>query len=220
MKNINITNLFILILLLSTNLFSNENLLVEFAGTYYTFEQQVKPNVGDPLGEHLYDNSHVSFELSSYYKFNNYVAIGLYSRYDFGRRESSVYDRIEDGKAVTKNVLSGRYYEFWLGPSLRLMYKHFFFDFGYALIGLRNDTGRDDLPDINGDTSGSFNIDPSVAYKFDLGASVEVIEKLDLIIKMQWQLRYYNQRGGNDLIDNLHHGTQNISPFIGLRYSF
>jgi hypothetical protein len=39
------------------------------------------------------------------------------------------------------------------------------------------------------------------------------------MIKIEYRLRYYNERNGEPLINNVEHGTQSISPIVGVTFS-
>jgi hypothetical protein len=118
-----------------------------------------------------------------------------------------------------KNRIGGNYFEFWFGPEIMLHWKQLFAEIGYGLVGIRNDDGRSDIPSNSGDISGSFTTSPSISWMFSLGGQIPVFKKFDIMIKVEYRLRYYNERNGEPLLNNIEHGTMNISPIIGVRFT-
>lgn len=184
------------------------------------FQQQVKPKVGDPRGERLVNEFQLGFLLSGTYSVTDYFAPGLFLRADRGERAASRFDKFEEGKTVTTNKLGGVYTEFWFGPLLQFKWNMLSAEIGYALVGLRDDMGRGDIPSETGDKSGAFSTSPLIAWMFTLGGNFPLLENLDIIIKLEYRNRYYTKRGGDPLFDNIEHGTQSISPMVGVGFKF
>ena len=93
-----------------------------------------------------------------------------------------------------------------------------FLDLGYGVIGIRNDKSRNDLISSSGNRTGSFTVNPKVAWFVAAGAKAILSNRLSLLVKAKYRIRYYDKKDGDPLINNIEHGTQNISPFIGLHY--
>lgn len=189
--------------------------------SFSRFEQQIKPEIGTPRGERLVNETSLGLGLNAGYKLWKYLSAGLYLRYDQGIRESARFSHFDSlQKAVVVQNNGGTFSEFWAGPFLRAEWKQLQLDFGYGLIGLRKDEGRDDIPSNTGSSSGNFSVNPNVAYLFALGGHFPInsSESLSLLVKLEWRIRYYKQRGGDPLFGNAEHGTQNFTPFIGVHW--
>jgi hypothetical protein len=184
------------------------------------FQQQVKPEVGDPRGERLVNEFQLGFLISGTYSVTDFFAPGLFLRADRGERAAARFDRFEDGKTVTTNQIGGVYTEFWFGPLLQFNWNMLSAEIGYALVGLRDDLGRGDIPSSTGDNTGAFSTSPLIAWLFTLGGNFPLMKNLDIIVKLEYRNRYYSKRGGNPLFDNIEHGTQSISPLIGVGFKF
>lgn len=101
---------------------------------------------------------------------------------------------------------------------LRVQWKELFGEFGYGLFGSRNDGARSDLRSSTGDSIGTLTLMLAVAFYASLGGAFTVWENLDLVIRMEYRLRYYDKREGNPFQANIEHGTQNFTPFFGVRF--
>ena len=212
----------VLILVVCKPAMSQEKSLFSVDGGFIIshFQQQVKQEVGDPRGERLVHENELGFLISGRYFINDYLSAGLYLRIDLGKREAALFDGFDpEGKTKVTNELGGNYFELWFGPEVMFHWKQLFAEIGYGLVGIRDDDGRNDVPSNTGNTSGSFSTDPSIAWMLSIGGFIPVYEKLNVMLKIEYRLRYYNERGGNPLINNIDHGTQSISPIIGVTYT-
>ncbi|RPI73067.1 MAG: hypothetical protein EHM47_06875 [Ignavibacteriales bacterium] len=211
---------FIIFLLITIQGFSQSKLFVDGGVIISHFQQQIKQEVGDPRGERLIHENEFGFLLSGRYLFNEYISGGLFLRTDFGKREMALFDGFDpEGKTKVRNRIGGNYFELWFGPEIMLHWKQLFGEIGYGLIGIRDDAGRNDIPSNTGNLSGSFSTSPSIAWMFSLGAHIPIFEKLDVMLKIEYRLRYYNERNGEPLINEIDHGTMNISPIIGITFT-
>jgi hypothetical protein len=211
-----------LLAILTFQSFSQSQSFFSFDGGFIIshFQQQIKQKVGDPRGERLVHENEFGFLFSGRYHFNDNLSAGLFFRTDFGKREAALFDGFDsDGKTKVKNRIGGNYFEFWFGPEIMLHWKQLFAEIGYGLVGIRNDDGRSDIPSNSGDISGSFTTSPSISWMFSLGGQIPVFKKFDIMIKVEYRLRYYNERNGEPLLNNIEHGTMNISPIIGVRFT-
>jgi hypothetical protein len=223
--------LFFHIILFTTVLEAQENSVSEGSGINFNwriesgviithFQQQVKPDVGDPRGERLINEFQLGLLLSGTYRITDYFSAGLFLRVDRGERAAAVFDRFEEGKAVTSNEVGGVYNEFWLGPLLQFNWRMLSAEIGYALIGLRDDDGRSDIPSSTGDNTSAFSTSPLIAWLFSIGGNFPVIDNIDIVLKLEYRNRYYTKRGGNSLLNDIEHGTQSISPIAGIGIKF
>lgn len=193
----------------------------ELGGTFNHFEQQIKTKIGGAKGELLAADTEFGIQMVGTYKIWKFIHAGWYAQYDIGNRESAQFNGFDStGATLVVNVLGGGFNEFWTGPLVRAQYKKAFLEFGYGLVGIRNDKARTDLLNTNGSNVGSLSIDPSVAWLFGIGAQVNMFDNLSLLVKAQYRVRYYNKRDGLALQNETVHGTQNFSPLIGLNYKF
>jgi hypothetical protein len=185
------------------------------------FQQQVKQDVGDPRGERLVFEYEIGLLLTGRYELNDYFSAGIFIRTDIGKREAALFDGFDiEGKTKVKNQLGGNYTEVWFGPEVMFHWKQLFAEVGYGLVGIRSDEGRDDIPSNSGDTVGSFTTNPSISWLISIGGFVPLSDNLEILLKLEYRLRYYNKRGGEPLIDNIDLGTQSISPLIGVSWKF
>lgn len=195
-------------------------LYAELGFTFSHFEQQVKSEVGGAKGDLIVDDTNFSFGLASGYHIYRWLSLGLNIRYDAGNRVSGRFGGFDnDGATIVTNKLGGTYSEMWVAPFVKLHYKRLFLSLGYGLVGFRTDEGRADLPSTTGNISESFSLDPSVAYIFSMGGSATITDDLEAVFGIEYRARYYNQRGGNPLLNNVVLGTQNFTPLMGLRYT-
>jgi len=194
------------------------------AGAAFTlsmFQQQVKPEIGDERGERLTYDYGIGLDMWSYYRINEYLAIGAFLRYDIGRNQAASLDSISaDGKAVTQGNIEGDFSEIWVGPRIWIGYEGLFSEFGWGIYGTRFDGSRSDIPDENGDSSSNLDLNPSVAMLLTFGYETEIAPDLFILGKLEWRIRYYDGREGIPLSGNIEHGTMNISPFLGFRYAW
>lgn len=199
---------------------SNGPFRLDAGVTFSRFEQQVKPEVGGARGERLVEETQVGFFQSLSYRAIGPLSVGAFLQFDAGTRRAARFAGFDsDGRATTTNSVGGSYLELWMGPQLRVDVRSFFAEVGYGLYGARSDSGRDDLPSETGDRSSTLRTSPAVAWSFALGARVAIVDKLDLLLRLQYRVRYYVSRGG-DRLDGLVHGTQNLTPFVGVAWSF
>ncbi len=194
---------------------------LDAGATYSAFQQQVKAEVGDPRGERLVNESQLGFVISGLYKFHDNFQAGLFFQYDRGNRHSARFDGFDaQGAAKTKDKIGGDFSEVWFGPIVRVSWKNFFVEGGYGALGSRTDEARTDLVSSSGDSTSSFSFHPTIALLAAIGAGVPILSNLDLTVKMEYRLRYYSKRGGLPLQTNIEHGSQNITPFVGVSWRF
>jgi hypothetical protein len=190
---------------------------VEGGLTVSMFQQQVKTEIGGARGERLVLESQFGLAASGTYRVLDFVSAGLFVRGDFGSREHARFDGFNaQGRAKVTNAIGGSYSEFWIGPLVQFFWRQLFVDFGYAVVGIRSDDGRTDLPSTTGDVTSALKTSASVAWLFGFGGNIELCANLDVVLKLDYRIRYYNQRGSNPLVGNAVHGTQSLAPFVGI----
>jgi len=194
---------------------------LDAGATYSAFQQQVKAEVGDPRGERLVNESQFGFVVSGMYEFHENFQAGLFFQFDRGNRLSARFDGLDaQGITKTKDKIGGDFSEIWLGPLVRVSWKNLFVEGGYGAFGGRTDEARTDLVSSSGDSTSSFSFHPTIALLAAVGAAVPIFSNLDLTVKMEYRLRYYSKRGGLPLQNNLEHGSQNMTPFVGISWRF
>lgn len=209
------------LLIISNNVLAqnDQEWLIESAFTFNHYQAQVKAEVGDPRGERLTNIFELGLNFSGSYKWNKWLATGLFLRVDRGQRDMASFDGFDtDGKTTIKDKVGGTYSELWFGPVIQTFWKQFTLEVGYAAVGLREDNGRNDIPDSAGETAGVFSINPSIAWMVNIGGFISLTEDLDVILKLEYRGRYYLERNGKNLINNIDHGTQSIVPLLGVRW--
>lgn len=183
------------------------------------FQQQAKPQVGTPRGERLVEYTAFTLSLAGAYNVHRYLAVGGFVELDLGvRRAGELAGFDSDGRATIDPALGGAYSELWTGVGVRGQWRSLFLDLGYALYARRWDSGRDDLPAASGSTDGAFSPQLSVRWLAAIGGTVQLRRCLSLVLRIEWKIRYYDERGGDSLLDGIVHGTQEFRPLVGLAW--
>ena len=217
MKYLFVVSIFMFVAALSAQ--DKNEWLLESGVTFNHFQQQVKAEVGDPRGQRLLNIFELGLNLSATYKWNEWLAAGLFLRVDRGQRDMAAFNGFDaDGKTVIKDKLGGTYSELWFGPLVQVFWKQLGLELGYAVVGLRKDFGRPDIPNQSGEKDGVFSLNPSVAWLVNFSGFFPINDHLDVSLKAEYRGRYYLERGGKKLINNIYHGTQSIVPVIGIRW--
>lgn len=192
----------------------------ELGFTVSRFEQQVKKEVGGAKGDLISDETNFSTIITGGYQLSKHISLGAYIRYDTGRRFNALFDGFNsENETIVTNEVGGDFSEVWIGPMIRFHWKELYFSLGYALFGSRVDDARSDIKSSSGEITGSFSTHPKVALQFHLGGTIPISKKLDVFFALEYRIRYYDERGGNELVDSVILGTQNILPFAGLKWS-
>lgn len=194
---------------------------IEGGITFSHFQQQVKTAVGAVRGDRLVNEFQIGLMGSGTYRVTDILALGLFARADRGERLASRFDGFDaTGKTQVKDAVGGLYSELWLGPMMQARWKQLSAEAGYALVGLRDDMARDDLLSSTGDRESAFTTHPTIAWLFTLGANIELVSSVEVILKIEYRANYYSKRGGNALVNDIEHGRQSINPIIGLAWQF
>jgi len=182
------------------------------------FEQQVKTEVGGQSFAPISESMSAGAQLNVGYKIFPFLSAGAYLQYESGVRSARQLSSIPGGIPSFLDVYGGDFSETWIGPFIRSHYKSLYFEVSYGLFGRRRDDGRDDVPDINGSVQDALRTSSRVAWVFGLGSAVPLNDHFSLVLRLQYRIRYYNQRGSENLLDNVVLGTQDIFPFIGFQF--
>jgi hypothetical protein len=51
-----------------------------------------------------------------------------------------------------------------------------------------------------------------------IGGTINVRPCLAIVLRMEWRIRYYDERGGKPLMDGIIHGTQEFRPLVGVAW--
>ena len=186
--------------------------------TYSSFEQQVKSEVGGTSVEPLVVDRAFGLHLTATANLWRFIRFGVFFQVDSGKRSAGRFEGLVDGEPDVTQLVGGRYWELWLGPLLRLQWRFLAAEIGYGLVGARRDRARVDLPDDMGGTSQAFRTSPRVAWHFALAAYAPVHPEIDIVIRVQYRVRYYDRRGGGGLDEGVVHGTQNLTPTVGIAW--
>jgi hypothetical protein len=184
--------------------------------TFSRFEQQVKSELGGVRGERLVEEFQLGYAQSLTYRLLGSsdglsLAAGGFLQVDVGQRTAARFAGFDaDGKARLESAIGGRYVELWMGPLVRAEYKAVFLEAGYAVYGARRDDARSDLATASGDRSGTLRTSATVAWAFALGGLIPLARHIDLVLRMQYRIRYYDERSGAALSGGTVHGTQII----------
>ncbi len=187
--------------------------------TFSRFEQQVKSEIGGATGERLVEQTDFGLALLGSWRFWGPFSVGLYTQLDVGSRGAGNFKALDaDNKTVIEDETGGSYTEFWMGPFVRAQWRTLFLEVAYAPLGIRSDDARADLPTADGDTDTALRTSYSVAWYAALGGGVPVTDALEVVMRLEFRVRYYNRRGSDKLADELVHGTQNWTPFVGVAW--
>ncbi len=183
------------------------------------FEQQIKSEVGGEKGDLLTEDVEISLHFGFEYSLLEHWSLGLFIRFDQGTRELGQFDSLDSSnQPVIVNNIGGAFSEAWLGPYAGFRRGIFAVDLGYGLLGFRDDKARDDIKNINGESNGSFRTSLSVAWFISAGLTAPLLDFLDLSIRFEYRIRYYEFLDNKKLMGDIAHGTQNITPFIGIHW--
>jgi hypothetical protein len=189
--------------------------------TFSRFEQQVKSEVGTEPGEKLVENTELGLLSMLGYRFWGPLSAGGFLQFDAGQRSAARFEGFDsEGRTVVSDEVGGSYYELWMGPFVRAEWRRLFAEIGYGAYGARHDTARDDLPSETGATSGILRTHPTIAWLFAIGGAVPVSDELAVVLRIEYRIRYYVTRSGDALKDEVVHGTQNVTPFMGVGWTF
>ncbi len=196
----------------------NETWRIDSALTFNRFEQQVKSEIGGAGAAPIVEETSLGLAVAATYNVWRFFRLGLFAQFDAGRRSTGVFTGFDDEGAPIVNTTGGSFLELWAGPLLRVQWRGLFAEFAYGALGVRRDRARDDLPNESGETDALFRVSPRVAWSFGIGGYVPVTPTLDVVLRVQYRVRYYTTRGGEDLIGGAAHGTQNLQPFVGIAW--
>ncbi len=198
--------------------YQSERFRLDVALGFHRFEQQVKAEIGGEAGVPLVEETAGALGLEATYNVWKFLRFGLFAQLDVGSRYATRFDRIEDGAPIVEERTGGRYTEIWLGPMVRFQWRGLFAQVGYGALGIRSDTARDDLPGEDGRTDGWLRVSPRIAWRFGVGVFAPVRDDLDVVLRVDYRVRYYVTRNGEPLADDLVHGTQDLTPFLGVSW--
>lgn len=189
--------------------------------TFTRFEQQVKTEVGGAVGERLVESTEAGVAHALTARLWGPFQLGAFMVFNGGNRSAGRFVGFDDdGGAVVAGRVGGPYYELWAGPLFRFEWYRLFAELGYGAYGIRHDAARDDLPSETGATTGTLRTDPAIAWMMALGGTVPITESVELVIRAEYRIRYYDRRGGDALAEGIVHGTQSFAPFVGVAWRF
>lgn len=184
------------------------------------FEQQVKTEVGGEKGEKIVEDTEFGLQVIAAWNVWKFLDLGLYAQLDMGKRTAATFDGFDDqGRTQITGQVGGGYTEFWFGPLVRAGWRALFLEFAYGAVGVRSDDARSDLATADGDTESALQTSPTIAWMAGLGGMFEVYTDLQIVLKVEYRVRYYNSRGGQALANEIVHGTQNFTPFLGVAWT-
>jgi opacity protein-like surface antigen len=204
----------------ASNCFASDYSLSSHFG-FNHFQQQVKSEIGGERGDRLVHQSELSSDLQFFYQFNSFLLIGGYLRHDIGNRNAGKFSNLDsENRAITNGKLGGDFWELWIGPVLKSQWELLFAELGYGFVGIRRDEGRRDVPDNNLQADLLFVTHSRVAWKVAMGVEAVLVENVMLSFKLEYRVRYYSSREGEDLLNGYEMGSQNVTPLIGVNYLF
>lgn len=148
-----------------------------------------------------------------------FLAVGAFLRFDAGSRRAGRFSGFDaDGRTQVVGEVGGAARELWLGPFARVGYRYVFAELGYGAYVRRWDDARTDLATQTGARQSPLSTLPQVAWLFTLMGALPLTPSWGLTLRIEYRIRYYDRRGGEKLSDDIVHGTQNLSPFVGVAY--
>lgn len=189
--------------------------------TLTRFEQQVKTEVGGAVGERLVEATEAGVAHALTARVWGPFQLGAFMVFNGGNRRAGRFVGFDDDDgAVVADGVGGPYYELWAGPLLRFEWYRLFAELGYGAYGTRHDAARDDLPSETGVRTGRLTTDAAIAWMIALGGTIPITDRVEVVIKAEYRIRYYDRRGGTALADGIVHGTQSFAPFVGVAWRF
>ncbi len=187
--------------------------------TFTRFEQQVKSQIGGARGERLVEETRFGVNALASYTVWGPLSVGGFAWLDVGHRSAGRFGGFDHrtGGAVVAGSVGGDFAEVWIGPMVRARWRMVFVELGYGAFGLRSDDARDDLPDADGDIDSALRTSPTVAWRLALGGHVPLVAPIELALRMEYRVRYYDRRAAS-LRDDVAHGTQEYTPFVGISW--
>jgi hypothetical protein len=181
-------------------------------------EQQIEgPNRDDKLTQ----DATLSTALSISYAPLEWIEPALWLQLDAGNVRRATFTRPDATGATSEDQLvEGSFWELWVAFMARGRLGPGFVELGWAPLMLRQDTVRDDLPNVNGETDGVFEGSRSVAFILGGGASLPVWDYLDITLRLQFRIRYLVARGGEPLADEEENGQMALWPYFGAHWHF
>ena len=224
----NISALVALVLMLTPSLASadaptsdpwrNELFRFDLGGILNFYTSAVEVTTAGESNRRLSNDMSLGLHAAATWRIWGPFALGVYGQFETGNREYGHLMDVVDDVTVVSLDGGGSFREIWVGPLLRVQWKSVFAELGWGPLGFRFDDGRTDLP-AAGRTDGAFRTTPSIAWLFGVGAAVPLIADLELVMRLNYRIRYYEVRGGEPLDGRLAHGTQDVIPFIGLAWA-
>ena len=193
---------------------------LEAALGFRRFEQQVKSEIGGARGERLVEETEFSVNVSGAYPVWKWFGLGAFARWDTGTRRAGRFEGLDDeGRTVVDEEIGGAFQELWFGPLLRFQLDWFRASLGYGALGARIDDARNDLP-ADGDTDSALRTSATVSWLVALDAAIPTRSRFRPLIRIEYRVRYYDRRADAQLDDQLVHGTQNLTPLVGVAANF
>ncbi len=181
-------------------------LTVEGAAMVLFDERQIEgPGLDAAVSRHLT----LSTWAAAYYDVYSGLELGAFVAFDYG---------------FARTAAGGPGLDVWeldLGLGVRYRFADIaFVELGWMPLMLRSDDSRVDLPNTAGDTDGLFVGSRSVAWLLGFGVNVPLSDSVALLLRLDYRIRYFVSRGGEDLAGGLEHGGQSIVPRVGVSASF
>ena len=182
--------------------------------TFSRFEQQVKTEIGGVAVSPIVSETTFGLTLFGTVTLWRFIRLGAFLQVDAGSRRAGRFLGVVGGEPDISDRIGGRFSEVWFGPLLRLQYRFVFAELGWGALGRRSDQARDDLP-AEGDTESALKTSARVAWLFAIGGHVPIRGRFSLTLRVEYRIRYYDRRD-TTLDEDVVHGTQNLTPFIGV----
>ena len=198
----------------------NELFRLDLGGIMTWYTSAVEMGTDGESNDQLANDFSFGLFASASWRFWGPFSVGLYVQFEAGNRKYGTFTGdVVDGVAIVDRQGGGGFSETWFGPLVRAQWESLFLEVGWGPLGFRSDDGRVDLP-AGGEASGAFQTTPSTAWLIGIGAAVPLLLDLELVMRINYRIRYYESRGGDDLDGGLAHGTQDLIPFVGLAWAF
>ena len=190
-------------------------------GASFLFAKEQAKNSSGQSGGALFTDRETALNVSNYWKIDEAsdFSFGGFISYEFGNRRSCAYGGLDaQGVPQPSDCRAGKYNQFWIGPSVQWVWRTFFMQASYIIFGTRSDEAYPTLQSPGGSDS-SFRTHPFKAWIFTPGLKLEINERTQAFVKIEYRYLYYSKRGGGELSSGQLYGNQSIRPQLGVSFS-
>lgn len=205
---------FVFLLGTVTSSFATE---LQVGTSFFYSKEQAKGNSGASGGA-LFTDRQNSLSLHGYFQPlpESRVSFGAFTAFELGNRRSCEYGGLDAaGVPQPSGCRTGKYTQFWIGPSAQWVWRSLILQASYIVFGTRTDEAYPTLQSPSGSNS-TFRTHPWKAWILTPGLKLALTEQIEVFLKMEYRYLYYSKRGGGELSQGQLYGNQAIRPHFGL----